>query len=160
MEIGPVNNNNKLLNNTDKSQKSAQGSNTEDVSSSSLSKSRSPTSESDKLQLTNLSSSNEVRFAKTVLQNLKSLSFEELSEVRDKIQKGEFNTPEVTEKVSKEVAGQITFLESAANTENSLASSISDVKANLSNDVKEKLINNEEVLNNISSRLLDSLVNL
>ena len=161
MDIQPLNNDNKFLNKTGKSQSSDQSSRADNLESGSEAKDTSKLSGSDKLQLTNLSSTDEVRFAKTVLENLKTLSFEQLSDVRDRIQQGEFNTPEVTEQVSSEVASQITFLESAANTENSAATTDSNVKAErLNDDVKQKLINNEEILNNISSRLLDSLLNL
>jgi len=161
MDLGPINSNNKFLNKPDKSQKSAQSSGTDNVDSGKDAKSSSSLSDGDKLQLTNLSSSDEIRFARTVLQNLQSLSFDQLSEVRERIEQGEFNTSEVTEKVSSEVASQITFLESVANADSSTEASNQELSSEeISDDLRQKLTNNEEVLNSISNRLLDSLLNL
>lgn len=161
MELGPINNDNKFVNKPGKSQKSGQGNKADNVDSGSDTTRGSRLSDGDKLQLTNLSSSDEIRFAKTVLQNLQSLSFDELSNVRERIQQGEFNTTEVTEKVSSKVAGKITFLESASNTDKLAETSSSDINTDkINDDLRQKLINNEEVLNNISSRLLESLLNL
>lgn len=112
---------------------------------------------SDNLDISQKALVNELEFGKNVLETLRKQSFEKLGEIKRKIKDGSLDTDEVFANVSREIADDLTFLESLSLE----ATSKSDrPSTELTPELREKLTQNEEVLNQISDRLLDNLLNL
>lgn len=109
----------------------------------------------DDVSLSSVRSKDEVEFAKSVLENLRKDSFADLKSIKRKIKSGAYDQAEVHGKIGERLEQDLSYIESL-----NIQDSEEAPSSELSPELKEKLTNNEEVLNNVSERLLRDLLSL
>lgn len=98
-------------------------------------------------------------YATDLLQNAKRNAYQNLREVKQKIENGAYETPAVQKSLSTEIGKDLGFLETleiAAKIQNQEATK--DVsETQMTDTLKQKLTGSDEVLNKVSERILNEL---
>jgi len=157
MDLGPIDKSN-LFNNIGQADKA--GKSERAGSASNKNAGKTGNANADKLQLSDIDLSNDIEFARKALQNHKKTTFENITEIRNKVKSGELDSNDVQNTVSKMLSNEIAFLDSLIVEETSKKQPAKSVKTELTPELKEKLTQNDEVLNSISNKILDKLINL
>lgn len=127
--------------------------------SSSSSSSAQKSQESDKLSLGNVAFSGDVDLARSVLQNLREHSFENLRHIKANIDNGIYNSDDMIDKLANNLQNGVTNVDSVA--ENDATANLTESsKIQLNDELRDRLLRDSEVLDRISSRILDDLSNL
>lgn len=105
------------------------------------------------------SKKSEFNYATELLQNAKRNAYTNLREIKTKIESGSYDTVEVQNSVSADLGKDLNYLDSV-----SLSNKLSESNAvssentgEIDQNLKEKLVSSEEVLNKVSERLLNEL---
>ncbi len=109
----------------------------------------------DSLSLGEARFAGELDFAKSVMQNLKEQSFEQLRQIKGRIEDGFYTSDEFAGRLAESLAAPVETLDTIQSPEGyvSAAKPLSEERINT-------LMNDPEVLDRISSRLLDDISNL
>jgi cysteinyl-tRNA synthetase len=104
----------------------------------------------------------DLAYATDLLQNVKRNAYQNLREVKQKIENGAYDTPAVQKSLSTEIGKDLGFLESlevsAKMQSQDAAKEVSDTQ--MTDSLKEKLTSSDEVLNKVSERILNELFRL
>ena len=155
MDINPLNNKGSFIDRK-KAGESSSARKTDTVRSGSEATSGSANSLStDDLSISSNGLTDEIEFSKTVLENLNKQSFENLARIKAKIANGELDTDEVREQVSRAAIGDIRFVDSAAEVEET-----APARELPSLEEASRILDNNDALKTLSERLLKVLANL
>lgn len=113
----------------------------------------------DNLAISESKATGELDFAKGVYRKQQKESLQQLKIIKEKIASGEYDKAAVHENLSGKLMGDIYTLESEE-ARSSAAEASSNAPEELSPEMREKLLNNNEVLSQISTRILDDLSRL
>lgn len=97
----------------------------------------------------------ETDFARSVLQNLREQSVDQLRSIKARMDSGFYSSDEFVGSLSEQLVGSLSDALFAGEPSGSRT-----VPSTLTQELQTKLLNDEEVLSRISSRLLDDLSNL
>lgn len=101
----------------------------------------------------------DLTYATDLLQNAKRNAYQNLREVKQKIENGAYETAAVQKSLSNEISKDLGYLESLEVSSKILESSSTDAatKTALTDSLKDKLTGSDEVLNKVSERILNEL---
>ena len=111
---------------------------------------------SDNLSLSGSIFENEVAFTKKILSNSRSDSLERLRKIKQKINSGAYNNEAVHEKISTLVSRDLTSLQSIL----SGPEESGDASSTISENHKQRLLENPEVTKKVADRIAQVLRNL
>lgn len=113
----------------------------------------------DKVSISSVNFDGDVDFARSILQNLREQSFDNLRQVRSNIQNGKYDNDDIQSKMVDSIQSELFAVEAGMQTDSASESSESP-RLNMDEALKQRLLQDSEVLERISSRLLDDISNL
>jgi len=153
MDIRNISSNKELSkNNPGKTNKLSKSDQSSPVSSTGVKKSNAAKSKGDSVNLSGLKFASEIDFARTTLDKLKAENLSSLKKVKQKIDQGAYTNDKVHDQISTIVKDDLTSL-SILLDENSTGNS----SENISAEQKDFLLNNNKVLEEITSKIFNDL---
>lgn len=155
MDIPNINNNS--INPQNKADKANQGNKAEKSGGTGAGKNinKSSSIQSDELSISKSANEGEINFALAEYQKLQKQSVESLREIKQNIDNGVYDQEKIQSQVSDRIKGEISAVEALEHQGQTQKSN-----TELTPELKDRLLNDESVLNQISEKLIDDLSRL
>ncbi len=155
MDIPNINNNS--LNPQNKADKASQGEKSAktDAAGNSKNVKQSSSIQSDELSISKSANEGELKFALAEYQKLQKQSVESLREIKQNIDNGVYEQDKIQSQVSDRIQGEISAVEAIEH-----QGETQKTNTELTPELKDRLLNDESVLDQISQKLIDDLSRL